>query len=1006
MGGRGATAGSGMMHISRVADMHLSLQPAQVAFTNVYQDKRYRDGRAQLRGSGGRLISRQALERAFEAVGNGRSSSPLEDLIQARQAIVSVGGYAESFKIVDNIPDDLVLPPSDKPFIDMDKVGETAVSLDFNYTIITPHDETAGAMRHYLKAFKEWRILARPAHEQVSRYTSLSHTYGMAEPTLTWVSSGQIRELYIPGVDSDKFRQKTALGLLLEKGSPTAAKRISRIMRAYLLIQAFPPEEVVIEYLDLDEKGAKVFDGSGIVSRHMLQKMMLSPDLSPEKREQLLWEIQHTKRVEYTILTPRGQDKGHAIVSDDLLNDSGNPVDFLLPQDTKLDTQDWSGQTTVGFNFVHHQDKMRLDDQSLINHRHFFPPDFLTERVVDRGKAFVAQIEQGGEGNRQPLSPRQTVDVMKRPLSEFIASGGDVRWSRHLLRTHMNQHINAILHTDSRGNERLRLPVEGARYYIKPDAVGKRAGIKGLNVPRGHIKIDPEYATAWVNADDWVELMDSPAGRRQGIADVLGGADNDDAVWLYPFSDVDADGEKRVLAWRSPNAPGEYVTLKPTADSHTIQWQRADGELIHYPERHSSSLTPRIDQRSQQTSSQIDPSTGGGMGDGQLYSLEMMEQAVDRATHNAGTLGRFVNTLMVYEAIDRPVELPAPLEDVIDAMNKTGEDLTPINAWIDARADELRCEGLEVPAYLHHRIGLGTGSDEGSLKPLKQTDDHWLDALTQQVKDHIRWLETQRDEMAEATTLPDAVVDFAFAHPHALELGAAYLRHYNAAYTLIQRERPLGLRGEDYDRLRQTAESFLNQFPQEHHESILLGAATSLHIRGEGGTDAALWLSGAQTDKSYKPGIGNKMVSALRRVGVLHDIGSTPEEQPGNGRSSYQVIGIQEAWRSWHQTQHRGDGSGISRRQQKEAKSRIQELAGSTFPQMSITVRQEENGFAVYTLQGVRLGRLDNRKGAVFSEDRQFKIQHVLADNGNLHVAVVPQRHKNKEALVYETRKS
>jgi hypothetical protein len=148
------------------------------------------------------------------------------------------------------------------------------------------------------------------------------------------------------------------------------------------------------------------------------------------------------------------------------------------------------------------------------------------------------------------------------------------------------------------------------------------------------------------------------------------------------------------------------------------------------------------------------------------------------------------------------------------------------------------------------------------------------------------------------------------------------------------------------------------------------------------------------------------MVSALRRVGVLHDIGSSPEQEPGNGRSSYQVIGIQEAWRSWHQTQHGGDGSGLSRRQQKEAKSRIQELARSTFPQMSITVRQEENGFAVYTLQGGRLGRLDSRGGEMFSADQQFEIQHALAENGNLHVAILPQHQKNKEAFAYETRKS
>ncbi|MCP4358431.1 MAG: hypothetical protein GY796_10485, partial [Chloroflexi bacterium] len=212
---------------------------------------------------------------------------------------------------------------------------------------------------------------------------------------------------------------------------------------------------------------------------------------------------------------------------------------------------------------------------------------------------------------------------------------------------------------------------------VKPAIIGRRAGIHNLNVPRGQIKIDPAYATAWVNAEDWLELADSPKGfhedgRGAGIADILGGADNDDALWLFPFRDLDAEREKVVLAWRSPNAPGEYVKLKPTADSHIITWERADGERVSYPEMYGSSLTSRIDYRPRQAESQIDPATGGGMGEGEPYSLQAMELAVERATYNAGTLGRFVNMLMVYEAIGQEVDLPAPLEEIIDAMNKTG----------------------------------------------------------------------------------------------------------------------------------------------------------------------------------------------------------------------------------------------------------------------------------------------------------------------------------------------
>ena len=69
-----------------------------------------------------------------------------------------------------------------------------------------------------------------------------------------------------------------------------------------------------------------------------------------------------------------------------------------------------------------------------------------------------------------------------------------------------------------------------------------------------------------INNEDWVSLPDSP--KEMGIAGILGGADNDDALWVHPFTDK--DGEQKVLAWRSPNQVGEYVVLRPTLDSHTL----------------------------------------------------------------------------------------------------------------------------------------------------------------------------------------------------------------------------------------------------------------------------------------------------------------------------------------------------------------------------------------------------------------------------------------------------
>src|SRR5690606_11469737 len=143
-----------------------------------------------------------------------------------------------------------------------------------------------------------------------------------------------------------------------------------------------------------------------------------------------------------------------------------------------------------------------------------------------------------------------------------------------------------------------------------PVAVGQRAGIKGLDVPRGHIHIDDQRGTAWVNDEDWLALPDSPKG--EGIAGILGGADNDDALWLHPFTDH--DGEEKVLAWRSPNQVGEYVVWIPTAGSPALPWTAGDGQSTLYTPADSRQLPPRVDFSRTAYLGLVDSTKAGGLG--------------------------------------------------------------------------------------------------------------------------------------------------------------------------------------------------------------------------------------------------------------------------------------------------------------------------------------------------------------------------------------------------------
>ena len=82
----------------------------------------------------------------------------------------------------------------------------------------------------------------------------------------------------------------------------------------------------------------------------------------------------------------------------------------------------------------------------------------------------------------------------------------------------MNQHLKRLNETTL---EKMRLPIPGGRYYVMPVGVGHAAGMQH-DVPRGQVRIDPDYATAWVNDEDWIAMQDSPTVK--GIRDILGGA--------------------------------------------------------------------------------------------------------------------------------------------------------------------------------------------------------------------------------------------------------------------------------------------------------------------------------------------------------------------------------------------------------------------------------------------------------------------------------------------------
>ena len=713
----------------------------------------------------------------------------------------------------------------------------------------------------------------------------------------------------------------------------------------------------------------------------MLRRLMIPDGVSPAKRAEIERELEYCQRIEFTVVTANGQDKGHAIVSDDLGDD-----DFVLPVDTKKEVRMGNGQTFVGVNFVHSHDSMRLDVQSLINLHPFFEEEQLGRWLDEEGDLFTHAVESGqvDEALRRINEYTTLDDVESWSLREYFASGGHAMWFATPARNLMNQHLKRLNETTL---DKMRNPIPGARYYVMPIGVGQAAGVKHV-VPRGQMRIDKDYATAWVNDDDWVQLQ----GSSQGIRNILGGADNDDALWLHLFTDH--DGQQKVLGWRSPNQPGEYIVLQPTLGSHIPEWQTVDGPVV-VPPGDSRKLFTRADAIERDYLNLVrDAETPAK---GQSYTIEMMGKTIARANANAAALGLYCNLLMVSKGLYGmlPKRPPAPLEDIIDATVKTGADVSQVRQWCFEASKRVAASGIAIPELLISRLAIGDDQRRG----LRRTTDHWTDRLHTIMVNHIDRFRQQRNDLVARVAPPGQLFDVAFNSEDraALPLGKTLNRLYSTTRAGILRQKKTGeaLTDEDNDRIRQAVEGYVGQFPSEQQPLILRAALVEAHL-SDSHTDGALWLPGLKTDNGHAPGLAQKMFNALREVGVLDEIAVVDGQvlaYPGgiirepDFRGS---IGLNGVWFNWYKKQQLTAGHVPPHSQRdmpkevvKQAKAAVAQLAIQDWQDLPLTIRRENDRLKAYTEDGALFGFVSRDSEANLSEG-QVRLGFMLTSEGNL----------------------
>lgn len=234
-----------------------------------------------------------------------------------------------------------------------------------------------------------------------------------------------------------------------------------------------------------------------------------------------------------------------------------------------------------------------------------------------------------------------------------------------------------------------RIPIPCSVYeQIISESIARMAGYD-ITVSPGTIKRINEIGVHVVDDIDWLEMYESH-----------GGHDADDFFKLFyrTVEGGDLDGQKVVIAIRSPNGKGEYSVFKYVEDQWSPTWLMSDGTPVKFPTVNGRGWPMRLSEAIRKGHVKYTglPSTRVKVANNSSVTYDQDQVLADlRAAMNGGNVGRFVNSAMLYSMVfsNHRKEQLCSLEDAIDGCTQTVDPAD--RAAIDEEADLLVREVIE-----------------------------------------------------------------------------------------------------------------------------------------------------------------------------------------------------------------------------------------------------------------------------------------------------------------------
>ncbi len=472
----------------------------------------------------------------------------------------------------------------------------------------------------------------------------------------------------------------------------------------------------------------------------------------------------------------------------------------------------------------------------------------------------------------------------------------------------------------------------------------------------------------------------------------------------------------KLLIWRSPNMPGEWVTLKPTVESDQIDdaWPLMDSSLLSpridtVDDIEIGSLVlpnvvdvsaelrplrvPELRQRAKQLNLKgisklrkqqlIDKIVAAEM----AYAVHKMTPAIARAVENRGVLGQYVNCQMVCQAVFGriPRRLPAPLEQVIDVV-KDGRDLSPVKQWCEQVASQLAKGNYPIPAALVDRIShLTTGQ-------LTVATDHWFDTLLADAQAHVDVLQQAIDALSLRCMPPLKLFDVgATWQEQAVVVHAAYSKTIGLA---VSKQR---IDANTYDTAYGATEQMLAQWPA-YEANLFAGLVSLIYMGGllTPKSDNVLWQTNQR--EGSEPDVAQRFIDAMRQLGVLSlpvwsDDGATLVKTVESAEHQAIPLALSGTWFNLLRVQkpHLQQMRDASKQESMTAKRRLMQIAPKFVDQvLSLEIR--DTRLVAWTARGNLFGYVKQGQESLIGRAKALQITHICATkDGNINAIVIPK---------------